>query len=1044
MGPRRRSPVSSSRLAQVLALASAATTAACGDDEGRCGPLGRLCADNGRWLAISPRVDDALRLDLDGDGAAEHVVLDRNGEQLAVSRVGGHRTTLFLTGHAPMAIAALDGEVAVALSRPPTLAIFDLDDTKRLVRRRDLVLPEAPVALVASDLAGDGAPELVLTMPRAQQIAVIDADLTTMREYAAGGYPLQLDVGDVDGDGHLDVVVVDTVTGLQVLRGTGDGSLRKAVVNPVSAQTMAAGIDLADHDGDGDLDAFTRVGRERVLVHRNNGDGGFSTPIALPLDGVSDGLGLVVGPIAGSGLVGVGVPVESGLATWFGKGSVWLGRVDEALESPGTWVGAGSETGMLAGGFGLLRRYAYLAAGTALEVWRSETMKGSVFTSALATGHLDGDHLLDVAAVNDGSLTMLRGRADRGLDLFASFGFAGEPVAMAIADVTGDGKSDVLVSEETGVWLAQATEDGDFVLHPPYTTRVWPYTLLPLRTGPDTPAAIVVIPVTEAGVLGGPGTVLLRFDADGAVTEELDLVGEGYGLGGAAVDFDEDGVDELLLYGREEETMFLAHMPPAGNSYVAAATHDLGALANLPPEAFRTDGFAVGDLDGDARVEAVVSVSQAVVSVTGLVEGAPAATVVPEILAPRHLRDLDGDGNLDAATAPNFWSFLYYRGRGDGTFDPEPVSVDFVDGTAIAFASVPDAQFDLVNLSRSAIATHLMRPVVRPVVAGGVSFHGPVDEFVIADVDDDGSDDVVTASRALGGGVGVWWGGEDDALARADGHVSGRGSRGLAVADLDDDGTLEAIATNSTGDIDAYPLSRQQPIEPIRLLEVGDEVQSLAIADVDGDGSLDLVGLVSLDGVKVVAVARGVAPLQFAAFASVAEFEFGVRSTLELGDVGGDGDLDILVRATDATNSAIILADAPGEWAEVVGLRGVAAMFSPPNAAGRVELVTQVNTSINRHHDGDRDRISLLLDSDTLTSGLLVGVADVDRDGRYDLAVIDEAGTHVWLRRKDELTRVTLCDLRLSPLAFPDVDGDGRRDLVGTNDGRMFVRTTRP
>nr|WP_263430332.1 VCBS repeat-containing protein [Nannocystis pusilla] len=1030
-------------------MAVAATVAACGDEEGRCGPLTRLCAHDGRWQRIAPRVDGAVAVDLDGDGEDEYVVLDRTGELLSVgSGPNGSRSTVFLTGQEPVAIAALPGAVAVALGRPPVLAIFAADESGQLTRRRDIALPDDATALAASDLAGDGAPELVAAVPEAEAIVVIDPETATIHEHPVGRFLLQFAVGDVDGDGHPDVVALDTVAGLLVLRGTGDGGLREAVSNPGSKRPANVGIALADHDGDGDLDAFTRAGPDRVLVHRNNGGGEFSTPIELLLDSWGEGFGLAVGPVADNGLVGVSVPSPEGMATWFGKGSVWLGRIDVALGDASSWIGAGSEGEMLVGGIGYLARWAYRTAGTAIEVWRSGELAGSLGTK-VTTGHLDGDHLLDVAVVSDDRLTLLRGRADRGFEPLASLELPSKfrPWALAIADVTGDGRGDVLVSEGPTVWLAQATEDGQYVLHPRYVTKRSPVELVPVRTGPDGRAVMLTSPMTSAVYSPDSGSSVLRFDEAGALIEEIDLVGEDDVFGAAAVDFDEDGVEELLLYRQDATSSYLVHMSPEGDTYVVDGTYDLVALTDATVT-FGPLAFAVGDVDGDGQVEVVVAGSLETVVVSGLADGAPVATIGPGIESPRHLRDFDGDGVLDAVTALGSGGlFWYHHGRGDGTFDPEPIAVQFDDGVAIALAAVPDAQFDLVHVSRSEIAAHLMRSVARPVSPGGSVFHGPVDELVLADVDQDGSDDVVTASHGLAGGVGVWWGGEEEPLTRMSVWVPGRSNRGLAVADLDADGDLEALVVDATGEIDAYPFAQRRAGEPIRIAETGTTVQSLAVADVDGDGLPDLVGLLEFsDDMRVMAVARGVAPLQFAEFETAVEFAFNAHSTLELGDVGGDGDLDVLIRSDDGSASALVRADAPGEWAaKVEVLPGIAAMFSPPAADKRVEVVTHDGTSIYRHPEGGAEPRTLLLEGETRVGWLLLGVADVDGNGQYDLVVGDDKGTHVWLRRDDELARVTLCDLPLwGGVAFPDVDGDGRRDLVGLNHNNLFVRRTRP
>ncbi|WAS90597.1 FG-GAP repeat domain-containing protein [Nannocystis punicea] len=1027
----------------LVAAIVAATGVACGGEEGRCGRLARLCAADGEWKAVAPRVEDAVEVDLDGDGELEMVVLDRSGQQLAVAWPDGPRTTWFLNGEAPVAIAGLPGALAVASTEPPVVALYGADASGRLERRSAVVLPDEPAALKAVDLAGDGAPELLVTIPEAGVIAVIDPAKGTMHEVPAGRNPLQLDTGDVDGDGILDVVVVDVGRALQVFFGTGDGQLRAAAASPAVAQMQW--IDLADHDGDGDLDAFTRADSTRALVHRNDGAGRFSSPIALPFTAPADGAGLIAGPLAAGGLVGVSVPTERGFATWFGKGSTWLGRVDQSLESGGSWVGASVDGGLLIGGQGFVRRCEFVAQGAAVEIWRDFSVQSEVFSSAVTTGDLDGDPLLDVAAVLDDRLLVFRGRADRSLEKFAELDVEVdlEPMSMAIADVTGDGLADILVSDVTRVWLAQSQADGSYTLHPPHEAAGLAYKLVPLRTGPAGPATIAVIPVNDAtGAFGGLGASLLRFAADGSVAEEVVFADSRAVLGAAPVDLDADGVEELLMYSRTEDTLHLDHMVPDGMGLAVAATYDLAALAGLAPHAFRPSGVAVGDLDGDGAVEALVGSSQAVVRVSGLASGDPAATVLKDIQASQILRDLDGDGRLDVATAIGY-AYYFHRGRGDGTFEPEVILNDFVDVTAGAFAAVPDAQFDVVTLSRGGIATYLTRPVVLPSQTSGRAFHGLADDLVVGDVDADGHADVVTASNHPLGGLGVLWGGEADPLARGRGHGTGTSRRALAVGDLDGDGELEVVASGTGGGVQAYPFRPDARDEPIDVAALPDSyVQALAVGDLDGDGLADLVALRRGAGI-VVSLARGTGPLQFAPFSPGIEVTADAGSTLELGDVDGDGDLDVLVRSNDAVESTLVLTGAGGTWSEATVLEGYAATFSPPDAAGRVELVTQEGTSIHRHDRGAPDRRTLLLEGDPMNFALLRRVADVDRDGRYDLVLVDDDGTHVWLRGEDGMERVTLTDVPLDVVWFADIDGDDRPDAVGLRNGVLFVRRTR-
>jgi hypothetical protein len=102
--------------------------------------------------------------------------------------------------------------------------------------------------------------------------------------YPAGGNPGSLAAGDLNGDGHLDVVVVNSSMNdndISVFIGLGNGTFLPQYQVP----TLVAPSDvvLADFDKDGDLDVLVTHGvSTAVILFVNNGQGGLA-PVTLPI-----------------------------------------------------------------------------------------------------------------------------------------------------------------------------------------------------------------------------------------------------------------------------------------------------------------------------------------------------------------------------------------------------------------------------------------------------------------------------------------------------------------------------------------------------------------------------------------------------------------------------------------------------------------------------------------------------------------------------------------------------------------------------------------
>jgi len=115
-----------------------------------------------------------------------------------------------------------------------------------------------------------------------------DGTFQAAASYGSGGLgAFSVAVGDVNGDGKLDVVVAnDCASGncangaVGVLLGNGDGTFQTVVssVTPQNLCCITQSLALADFDGDGKMDVASGAGNVLLL---GNGDGTFQTPITL-------------------------------------------------------------------------------------------------------------------------------------------------------------------------------------------------------------------------------------------------------------------------------------------------------------------------------------------------------------------------------------------------------------------------------------------------------------------------------------------------------------------------------------------------------------------------------------------------------------------------------------------------------------------------------------------------------------------------------------------------------------------------------------------
>jgi hypothetical protein len=225
---------------------------------------GRFTDETAARLPADPRQSQfALLVDLDGDGAVEAYLGKGYTDRLYQNDGTGHFTDVSTTSLPPSNAFAAG------------CAAGDVDGDGDADLMVEATWKGQPWLLL-NDGAGQLANGMPLRLPERQR---------------SDGYPNAIATGDVDGNGTLDLVMATATRGrpgeLRVVLhlNEGNGEFRDASDRlPDTSRFESLGVALGDIDGDGDLDLVVAVwyGVARVFV--NDGRGRFTEPApdALP------------------------------------------------------------------------------------------------------------------------------------------------------------------------------------------------------------------------------------------------------------------------------------------------------------------------------------------------------------------------------------------------------------------------------------------------------------------------------------------------------------------------------------------------------------------------------------------------------------------------------------------------------------------------------------------------------------------------------------------------------------------------------------------
>jgi hypothetical protein len=486
-------------------------------------------------------------------------------------------TAVLLAGGSPVSVAVadfnLDGKLDI-------VAVDILDNQISILlgtgdgRFRSAVQYDAgagPFSVTVADLNGDNKPDLLVLNATPKNLGILmgNGDGTFKPAvFVSAGAPEngwqpgeQIAVGDFDVDGKMDVAVVNFAVTISALSGKGDGTFPGAATD-IAAGASPAGVSVADFNSDGILDfATANQGADSLSVFLQDSSGNFAgfasyavgrTPSAIAAgdinrDGKVDLITANQGDNTISLLVGVGDGTfQPAVSFNVGAQPVALAIADLNRDGKPDVISVNRSEGQLQGTVTILLSK---GDGTFFPAVQRLVGAGPI---AIAVADLNGDGNLDLAVANslNLNLSILLGRGDGSFQLPQPTAEGTGGTSVVAVDMNNDLRADLVVGNYDKVKVLLNNGDGTFQPVALYPADFVPNYIAAADFNNDGRPDIFV-----AG--GGNTGALVLNNGDGTLRTPI-IYGVGSNPSGVALaDFNGDGIVDALVVNKSSNSLTL-------------------------------------------------------------------------------------------------------------------------------------------------------------------------------------------------------------------------------------------------------------------------------------------------------------------------------------------------------------------------------------------------------------------------------------------------------------------------------------------------------